>query len=78
MADRRPEQGKDTVASGLHDVPAVAMDRVDHQLERGIDNRPRFLGVEVLHQLHRAFDIGEQGRNGLALAVAYVRRGLSG
>jgi hypothetical protein len=59
VRDRRAEQREDTIAGGLHDVAVVAMDRVDHQLQRGIDNGARLLGVEVLHQLHRALDVGK-------------------
>ena len=70
MRDRRAEQREDAVAGRLHDVAVVAMDRVDHQLQRRIDDRARLLGVEVLHQLHRALDVGEQRRDRLALALA--------
>ena len=60
----------------LHDVAVVAADRVDHQLQRGIDNRARFFGVEVLLQLGRSLDVGEQRGDRLALAVRDVRVGL--
>ena len=69
VRDRRAEQREDAVAGGLHDVAVVAMDRVHHQLERRIDDRARLLGIEVLHQLRRALDVGEQRRDRLALAV---------
>jgi hypothetical protein len=45
------------------------MDRVDHQLERRVDDGARFLRVEVLHQLGRALDVGEQRRDRLALTI---------
>jgi len=45
------------------------MDRVDHQPQRGINERARLLRIEVLHQFHRALDIGKQPRDGLALAL---------
>jgi len=32
MRQRRPEQRENAITRGLHDVPVVAMDRVDHQL----------------------------------------------
>jgi hypothetical protein len=54
------------------------MHRVDHQLQRRIDNRAGLLGVEVLHQLHRTLDVGEQGGDGLALAFNSFRRRLFG
>jgi hypothetical protein len=50
------------------------MRRVDHQLERRIDDRARLLRVEVLHQLGRALDIREQSGDRLALAVDRLRR----
>jgi hypothetical protein len=42
---------------------------VDHQLECGIDNGTRLFRVEVLHQLHRALDIGEESGDHLALTI---------
>ena len=75
VRDRRAEQREDPVTRGLHDVAVVAMDRVDHQLQRRIDDRARFLGVEVLHQFHRALDVGEQRRDGLALAFGWLAGG---
>jgi hypothetical protein len=36
------------------------MDRIHHQLERGINERARFLGIEVLYQVHRSLDVREQ------------------
>ncbi len=69
MGDRRAEQGEDAIAGRLHHVPVVAMDGVDHQLQRGIDDCPGFLGIELLHQLGRALDIREQRRHRLALAL---------
>jgi hypothetical protein len=39
VRDRRAEQRKDAVTSRLHDVPVVAPHRVDHQLQRRIDDR---------------------------------------
>src|SRR5215467_12890033 len=41
VGDRRPEQREDSIAGGLHDVTAIAMDGINHQLERGIDNGTR-------------------------------------
>jgi hypothetical protein len=53
----------------LHDVPAVPPRRFDHQLERGVNDRAGLFRVEVLHQFHRALDVGKQCRHRLALAV---------
>ena len=73
MRDRRAEQRENSVAGGLHDVTVVAMHRVDHQLQRRIDNRPRLFRIEPLHQVHRSLDIGKQRRDGLALAARRIR-----
>ena len=69
MRDRRAEQRKDPVDGGLRYVAAVMMDRIHHQLQRRVDQAARLLRIEVLHQVHRALDVGEQRRYCLALAV---------
>ena len=69
VRNRRAEQCEDAVAGGLHDVSAITMDRVDHQLKRWIDDLPRLFRVEVLHQFHRTLDISEQRGHRLALAI---------
>src|SRR5262245_59065446 len=79
VRDWGPKQGKDAIAGRLHDVAVIAADRVDHQLERGIDDGARLLRVEVLLKFGRAFDIREQRRHSLALALADsgIRGGLA-
>ena len=69
VRDRRTEQREDAVAGRLHDVAVVAMHRLDHELQRRVDDRARLLGIEIRHQLGRALDVGEQRRDRLALAV---------
>jgi hypothetical protein len=59
----------------LNDIAAVIPDGLDHQLESWIDNRSRFLRIELFDQLHRALYISEQGRDGFALVDADVHRG---
>ena len=78
VRDRRAEQREDSVAGALHDVAVVAPHRIDHQLQRRIDNRARFFGIEVLFELGRALDIGEQRGDGLALAFEIFRGGCFG
>ena len=73
MGDWRTEQREDAVTRGLRDVSAVAADRVDHQLECRVNDAPRFFGVEVLLELGRALDVGEQRGDRLALAVDIFR-----
>ena len=63
------KQCENSVAGGLHDETTVAVYGVYHQLECGIDKGTRLIRVEVLHQLHRALDVGEQCGDGFALTV---------
>jgi hypothetical protein len=69
VSNRRTEQCEDAIPGRLHDEAAVAVYSLHHQLERGIDNGTRLFRVEVLHQLHRTLDVGEQCGNHLALTV---------
>jgi len=69
MGNRSAEQCENAVAGGLNDVAIVAMRRIHHELKRWIHDRTRFFGVEALHQVHRALDVGEQCRHRLALAI---------
>ena len=55
----RIEQRKDAIARGLHYVAFVVMYRVDHAAQGWVYDRTRLFGIEVLHQLHRALDVGE-------------------
>ena len=73
VRDGRTKQREDPVAGGLHDVAVVAVDRVDHQLQCGIDNRARLFGIEVLLKLGRALDVGEKRGDRLAFAVGGER-----
>ena len=59
MRDRSAEQREDAIPGRLRHIALVAMHRVHHQLERGIDQAARLLRVEVLDQLHRTLDVGE-------------------
>jgi hypothetical protein len=45
------------------------MDRFHHQSKDWIDNGAGFLGVEVLHERHGAFEVSKQRGDGFALAV---------
>src|SRR6266571_893163 len=69
----RAEQGEDAVAGGLHDIATITVDRLDHQLERRIDNRTGLFRVEFLHQFGGALEIGEECRDSLALALDSFR-----
>ena len=65
---RRTEQRHDAVAGVLVDGAFEAVHAFGEDLEEALEDAvPRF-GIELLGQLHRAFDVGEQHRDLLALA----------
>jgi hypothetical protein len=68
VGEGRAEEGHDPVAHHLVDGALVAMDRLHHPLEDGIEQRPRLFGVAISEQLHGALEVGEQDRDLLALA----------
>ena len=47
----------------------VGAGSIDHYFQGRVDDRAGFLGIEVLLQVGRTLDIGEQSRDGLALAL---------
>jgi hypothetical protein len=59
MSDRSAEQRENAVSRRLRHIALVAMNGVHHQFGRRIDDSPRLFGIEVLHQVHRPFDVGE-------------------
>ena len=73
VRNRRAEQREDAVAGRLRNVAAVAMHRRHHELQHRVDDRARFFGIEIAHQLRRVLDVREQRRDRLALAVECLR-----
>jgi hypothetical protein len=69
VGQRGAEQRHDPVAHDLIDGPLVAVDGLHHELEDGVEEFPRLLGVTVGEQLHRALEVGEEDRDLLALAL---------
>jgi hypothetical protein len=69
MRKRRAEQGKDAIAQSLGDISVILMHGVHHELEGRIDDRSGLFGIEPFNQSGRAFEIGKQRRDRLALAV---------
>src|SRR6516162_8752158 len=67
MRRGRTEQCEDSVAGILHAAIVTAC-RIDHYFQRRVDDRARLLGIEVLLELGRALDVGEQRGDRLALA----------
>jgi hypothetical protein len=50
------------------------MHRRHHELQHRVDDRARFLGIEIAHQLRRALDVGKECGDRLALAIQTLRR----
>src|SRR5262249_31506188 len=53
----------------------VAVDRLHHVLEDGVEDLARLLRITIGEQLHRALEVGEQDRDLLALALEGGLRG---
>src|SRR5262249_47943272 len=64
----RAEQRHDAVAHDLVYRALVAMHSLHHVLEDGVKDFARFLRIAVGEQLHRAFEVGEEDGDLLALA----------
>jgi hypothetical protein len=69
VGEGRPEERHDPVAHHLVHGALIAMDGLHHELEDRVKDLPRFLGITVGEQLHRAFHIGEQHRHLLTLTL---------
>ena len=69
VGERRAEERHDPVAHHLVDRALVAVDRLHHALEHGVEELARLLGIAVGEQLHRALQVGEEDRDLLALAL---------
>jgi hypothetical protein len=68
MGNGRSEQSHDAIAHHLIDRPFIAVHRVHHQREDGIEELARVLGVPVGEQCHGAFQVGKEHGDLLALA----------
>src|SRR5262245_11096524 len=63
-------RAKYAIAQGLRDIALVAMHRVHHELQSGIDDRPRLFRVESLDERRRSFEVSKQRGDRFALAVS--------
>lgn len=72
MRDRGAKQGHHATASALVHRAIEAMHAVGHDLKEILDDAEPLLGIEPLGEVHRAFDVGEQ--DGDVLALAFQRR----
>ncbi len=44
------EQSEDAIPQGVCHITIIPMDGIHHDLQRGVDNRSGFLGVEAFNQ----------------------------
>ncbi|HWC04162.1 MAG TPA: hypothetical protein VHF87_15500 [Methylomirabilota bacterium] len=75
VGDRCSKQRHDPVAHHLVHRAFVAVDRLHHPLEHGVEKLAGLLGVTVGEQLHRALEVREQHRDLLALPFQRAPRG---
>ena len=68
VGEGRAEQRHDAVAHHLVHGALVAVDRLHHPLQDGVEQPAGFLGIAVAEELHRALEIGEEHGDLLALA----------
>jgi hypothetical protein len=68
VGEGRAEERHDPVAHHLVHRALVAVDRLHHVLEDGIEELSRLFGITVGEQLHGALEIGEEDGDLLALA----------
>jgi hypothetical protein len=68
VGNGRAEERHNPIAHDLINGPLIAMYRGHHALEHRVEERARLLRIAVSQQLHRAFEIGEEHRDLLALA----------
>jgi hypothetical protein len=75
VRDRGAEERHDAVAEELVDRALVTVDRLEHDLERPVDDRVDVFGIEPLGHRREAGDVGEHDRHLLALAFDGAARG---
>ena len=73
MRDGRTKQRKDAIAQGLRHIALVAMHGIHHELQRRVDNRAGFFGIEAFNQRRGAFEIGKERGDRLTLTVVAPR-----
>ena len=70
-----PEERHDAVPHDLIDRALVAVDRLHHPLEHGVEEVSRLFGIAIGEDLHRALEVGEEHGHLLALAFQGAPRG---
>ena len=69
VGERRAEERHDPVAHHLIHRAFVAVDRLHHALQHGVEDLARLLRIAVGEELHRALEVGEEDGDLLALAL---------
>jgi hypothetical protein len=69
VGERGAEQRHDAVAHDLVDGAVVAVHRLHHAGQHGVEHPARLLGVPVSQELHRPLEVGEQHRHLFPLAL---------
>jgi hypothetical protein len=75
VRNRRPKQRHDAITHDLIDGALAAVHGVHHAFEHRIQQRARLFRVAVGQQLHRAFEVGKEHRDLLALTFQGRARG---
>jgi hypothetical protein len=63
------EERKDSVAQGLRDISFELSNRIDHELQHGIDDSLHVFGIQILDPGRRANQVGKQDRDGPPLSL---------
>ncbi len=67
VGDRGAEERHDAVTGVLVDGPLVSVNAAGKDPEQAIQQAVPFLGIDALRELHRAYDVGEEDGDQLAL-----------
>jgi hypothetical protein len=69
VRQRRAEERHDPIAHDLVDGALVAVDRLHHEFEHGIEDLAGFLRVAVGEEFHGTLEVGEEDRHLLTFAL---------
>src|SRR5712692_6706198 len=74
VGDWRAKQSKDAITERLCHVALVAMHGLHHDLQGGINDAAGVFRVEVFDESGGAFEVNEEGSDGLAFAIRRTPR----
>jgi hypothetical protein len=75
VCEGRPEERHDAVAGEFVDEALEALDPIGEDLEKAVHDLRLIFRIELLRQLHRALDVGEEYRDLLAFTFERGARG---